>query len=55
MYTGKNSQLAKQYPGVLVVEEINTVGEIAALTPDGRMTTWIDPTELELCSLEPTD
>lgn len=48
MYTGRNSQLAKQCVGVLVVKEINSAGEIAALTPDGRMTAWIDPAELQL-------
>ena len=52
MFTGKDSRLAKQYPGVLVVQEISTLGEIAALTPDGRMTTWIDPTELKLCAID---
>jgi hypothetical protein len=55
MCTGKDYRLAKQYSGVLVVKEINTVGEIAALTPDGRMTTWIDPIELKLCAIELTD
>lgn len=54
IYTGKNSQLAKQCVGVLVVREINSAGEIAALTPDGRMTTWIDPTDLKLSrSIDP--
>jgi hypothetical protein len=56
VYTGRNSQLEKQCVGVLVVREINSAGEIAALTPDGRMTTWIDPAELKLArSIDPSN
>ena len=31
-----------------IVKQIDAIGEIVALTSDGRMTTWIDPAKLKL-------
>ena len=47
-YIGENSQLAQQYAGVLVVQVVDPANGIAALTPDGRMTTWLDPDQLKV-------
>ena len=47
-YSGKNPQIAKQYDGVLIVHEVNSINGITAMKPDGTLTSWIDPVDLKI-------
>ena len=47
-YSGENPHTAKQYSGVLIIHEVNSVNGITALKPDGTLTSWIDPDELKV-------
>ena len=47
-YSGKNPHIAKQYDGVLIIHEVNSVNGITALKPDGTLTSWLDPDELKV-------
>ena len=51
-YIGTNPQMRKQYAGILAVHEIGKFGDsCACLTPDGKVSTWIEYSALELAEV----